>query len=72
MMKRTLVINKKLIAIKIANDLFKNGVGDIAKRLILELEDGRNGGGWSHGAVVDRIETILKSFEGNMKCAQNV
>ena len=45
----------------IVSDLFTNGVGQKAKRLVLELEDGRDGGGWGRGPAKDRIETILRS-----------
>ncbi len=48
------------LAIKIADDLFQNGIGVKANRLVLELEDGSNGGGWSKKAAIDRIEMILK------------
>ena len=53
------VIHK--LAKKIAADLFTNGFGQKAVRLVLKLNDIDTGGGWSEGAVIDRVETILKS-----------
>lgn len=47
------------IALLIARDLFRNGQGQVAIRLVLELKGGRDGGGWCRGAVVDRVEAIL-------------
>ncbi len=53
------------IAKAIASDLFTNGVGQHAGRLVLvslKLDDApeRNLGGWSEGAVVDRVSAILE------------
>ena len=48
------------IALLIADDLFRNGQGQVAVRLVSQLEGGRDGGGWCQGAVVDRVEAILK------------
>lgn len=50
--------NRRL-AEKIAAELFTNGSGDVAKRLVLELEDGRTGGGWAIRPMVDLIETLI-------------
>jgi len=49
------------LAKKIANDLFTNGFGQRAVRLVLKLNDIDTAGGWSENAVVDRVEAILKS-----------
>ncbi len=47
------------LAQRIADDLFTNGNGDVAIRLMLEREDGRYLGGWSKKPLVDRIVHIL-------------
>lgn len=47
----------------IAADLFTNGNGDVAKRLVMELEDGREGGGWGIKPAVDRIEKIICKYD---------
>lgn len=47
------------LAEQIAHSLFRNGFGERARRLVLELEDGRDGGGLCVGAVVDRIAEQL-------------
>lgn len=49
------------LAKEIAADLFTNGLGQHARRLVLELENGHNGGGWCERAVVDRIRGHLAS-----------
>lgn len=53
------MMTNKQLAEKIADDLFTNHWGDKAKRLMLILEDGRDGGGWCKQAVIDRIERAL-------------
>lgn len=50
----------KELAKQITDELFTNGIGERAKRLVLELEDGKDGGGWCKEAVEDVIERILK------------
>lgn len=50
----------RALAEKIAADLMSNVNGDIADRLVLELPGKRDGGGLCAGAVVDRIESILR------------
>ncbi len=47
--------NRRL-ARRVAKALFRNGSGEIAERLVLELKDRRNGGGWCLGAVEDVVE----------------
>lgn len=47
------------LATQITDKIFTNGAGDQAKRLVLELENGRNGGGWSKSAMRDFIRDIL-------------
>ena len=48
------------LAARIAGDLFTNGAGHHATRLVLELNDGGNGGGWSEKAAADRIYWLLR------------
>jgi hypothetical protein len=49
----------RALAEKIADDLMTNSIGT-AERLVLQMGDGRAGGGWSRGPLTDRIETLLK------------
>lgn len=51
----------ELVADEIVASLFMNGAGQAARRLVLELDDGRNGGGWSAGPVKDVIVRVLLS-----------
>jgi hypothetical protein len=46
------------IATKIADELFRNGSGQKADRLVLVQGD-RDLGGWCKAAVIDRIEKEL-------------
>lgn len=46
---------KELLADEIVKTLFVNGAGQKAKRLVLELEDGKDGGGWGKKSVRDVI-----------------
>ena len=48
------------VAEQIVTRLFTNGAGQDAKRLVLELEDGRDGGGWGREPVRDVIVNVLK------------
>lgn len=52
------------LATKISDGLFHDGLGRRAKRLVLELEDGRDGGGWCQSAAMDYIASILVLDEG--------
>jgi len=56
----------QLIAIElsqvVAADLFTNGNGDTAERLILELAEGEDGGGWSREAATKRIAFIIQKW----------
>lgn len=47
------------MAVSIAHDLFTNGNGDHAGRLVLAMRDGSDGGGWCVEAVIERIATAL-------------
>lgn len=48
-----------VIANEIVEKLFINGTGQKAQRLVLELENGKGGGGWSKGPVRDVIATYI-------------
>lgn len=50
----------RALAEKIADDLFRDAMGDQAARLVHEGVDKKPGGGLCIGAAVDRIEAILR------------
>lgn len=58
-MKTTITPEHKKLAKQIAKSLFTNGFGERAQRLVLELPEGKNGGGWAEVAVVDVIAEHL-------------
>jgi hypothetical protein len=64
-------MDNRQLACKIAEDLFTNGAGKRAQRLVLEMPDLRNGGGWIESAVTSVIEkhlnaaTLPPAEEGN-------
>ena len=45
----------------IVEELFQNGFNQKAQRLVLELEDKSNGGGWGKKPVIDVIVKHIKS-----------
>lgn len=49
----------RLVARKAADYLFTNGNGDRAKRLVLELSGGKDGGGWCYDAVIAGIMNAI-------------
>lgn len=51
----------KSLAELIADDLFTNGAGMVANRLVMETNQHKDAGGWSHSAVVTRINRILNA-----------
>lgn len=53
-------IDQTDLADKIADRLFTNGAGERAKALILQLEDGGNGCGWSREAARKQIIEVLR------------
>lgn len=60
-------IDVTALAWQIADDLFVNGAGVEAERLVLERRRGQyrdDIGGWSKTAVVDRITRVLRAAEG--------
>jgi hypothetical protein len=50
------------LAERIAKHLFTNGTGERAERLVLEMRNGRDGGGWSEWAVTLAIKEKLVEF----------
>jgi hypothetical protein len=54
-------MNNKQLACEIAKHLFTNGAGKRAQRLVLELPNLQDGGGWCEAAVVDVIEDHLNA-----------
>jgi len=50
------------LAGSIADALFTNGEGEKAERLVLELADKRDGGGWCRKAVEDVIKHELEAI----------
>jgi hypothetical protein len=48
------------LAEAITDRLFTNGMGEKARRLVIELEDGREGGDWCRSAVRDQILDALR------------
>jgi len=53
-------ITAREIAMQLADDLFTDGWGNKAQRLVMELASGKPGGGWCHAAVVDRLAKGLE------------
>jgi len=51
------------LAKRIAEELFVNGFGDKAYRLVLTSRDGRDLGGWGEGPLTDRIAGLLNGVE---------
>jgi len=52
--------SRRALARRIATDLFTNGLGQFADRLVLELPGKVDGGGWNFTSAIDRIERALK------------
>ena len=46
----------------ITADLFSNSNGDVAKRLVLELADEQDGGGWSQDAATARVIYVIQQW----------
>lgn len=47
------------LAERIADDLMRNGNGDVAQRLVWESPGGRTGGGYSRFGLISCIEKTL-------------
>jgi hypothetical protein len=54
----------ELLADRLVSDLFVNGSGEQAHRLVLTTEDGRELGGWGQRPVRDRIVSALLAASG--------
>ena len=52
----------RAVAVSIADDLFVNGDGDEAIRLVLDIRMKKDGGGWCKEAVIDLIERKLNAL----------
>lgn len=52
----------RMLAERIVNEIFRNGFGDKAGRLVLML-GARDLGGWGEGTLTDRIEAILNLWK---------
>lgn len=50
------------LAQTIVADLFSNVNGDVAERLVLELTEQRDGGGWSQSAASSRVAYIIQEW----------
>jgi hypothetical protein len=63
------------LAYEIADDvikaLFTNGAGQTASRLVLELENGRNGGGWGYRPARDFIVDVIEKHIARAALASN-
>lgn len=62
MTKKSDSLELQELAEQIAKYLFTDGSGERAERLVLELKNGRKGGGWSEWAVTLAIKERLVSF----------
>ena len=47
------------IARAVAAVLLRNGNGDVGKRLVIELETGREGGGWCRAAIEGQVQAVV-------------
>lgn len=50
----------------IAERLFTNGQNERAARLVLELADTTNGGGWSINAAYDQVKKVLEPLQAKI------
>jgi len=62
----------KKLSDEIVEYLFSNGNGDKATRLVLELEDGSNGGGWSRAAVKKFLISMTRTDPLDKKAVSGV
>ena len=58
------------IADEIVAALFTNGAKQKASRLVLELENGRNGGGWGYRPARDHIADVVEKHIASIESAQ--
>jgi hypothetical protein len=52
-------MNNKQLAKAITDKLFINGFGEVANRLVMESDNGKDIGGWCRLAVEDQIKEVL-------------
>jgi hypothetical protein len=50
-------------ATECVNQLFINGQGQRAERLVLTSQDGRDLGGWGRGPVIDHVVEAIEAAE---------
>lgn len=55
----------------IAERLFTNGQNERAARLVLELPDKTDGGGWSIKAAYDRIKQVMEPLQDKIEALQH-
>jgi hypothetical protein len=53
-------MDNRQIANEIVEQLFTNGFGNVAERLVMLSANGRNLGGWSQDAVRDQVLKVLE------------
>ncbi len=63
-------MNTEELAKKIVDGLFINGSNRKAKRLVLELEDGGDGGGWGRKPAEDFVKGIINKYLYENKVAK--
>lgn len=52
---------KTILAERIAHEIFVNGSGEEADRLVLTSRAGRDLGGWCKGVIADKINEVLNA-----------
>jgi len=57
----------KILADRIVADIFRNGAGERAERLVLLSKEGRDLGGWGALPLADRIVRLLQQRVRNPK-----
>lgn len=60
-----LIVQIERVARTIAEDLFTDGRGERANRLVMEfgeIRSGNYGGGWVERAIADRVAEHIRSF----------
>lgn len=56
------VVERRALAEHVVDTLCCNGAGERASRLVLELPDGRDGGGWGRLAAIDAVAKVLRTL----------
>ncbi len=60
------------IADEVIKTLFTNGAGEKASRIVLELEDGRDGGGWAERPARVHVAEVIEKHIASIKSAQQM